>query len=224
MVSSLILSIALLRVVYRRRATHRRRSVRPFSKSKQCLQILWLDHIDNMFMDGSDLYDDDVPSTTAAKAERWTNMSTSERNEERMQRKKERKSKKKSKKSNDDTVVEDFEYNWDDDEEDENETAGQYQGNNNGLGATGPEEDDGVFDDPEFMKTAVKEHARYLGMDPSDKDHAELMWIAEEALTAPLPDDWEQGVTDDGTPYFYNVKTKGKRVGSSTRRTLSKNV
>ena len=33
-----------------------------------------------MFMDGSDLYDDDVPSTTAAKAERWTNMSTSERN------------------------------------------------------------------------------------------------------------------------------------------------
>ena len=45
-------------------------------------------------------------------------------------------------------------------------------------------------------------------MDPSDKDHAELMWIAEEALTAPLPDDWEQGVTDDGTPIFYNVKTK----------------
>ena len=84
MSTSLILSIALLRVVYRRRATRRRRSVRPFSKSKQCLQILWLDHIDNMFMDGSDLYDDDVPSTTAAKAERWTNMSTSERNEERM--------------------------------------------------------------------------------------------------------------------------------------------
>ena len=92
MSTSLILSIAL-RVVYRRRATRRRRSVRPFSKSKQCLQILWLDHIDNMFMDGSDLYDDDVPSTTAAKAE-LDNMSTSERNEERMQRKKERKSKK----------------------------------------------------------------------------------------------------------------------------------
>ena len=159
-------------------------------------------------MDGNDLYDDDVPSTTAGKAERWTNMSTSERNEERMQRKKERNSKKKSKKSNDDTVIEEFEYNWDDDEEDENETAGQYPDNNIGQDATGPEEDDGVFDDPEFMKTAVKEHARYLGMDPSDKDHAELMWIAEEALTAPLPDDWEQGVTDDGTPYFYNVKTK----------------
>ena len=84
-VDILILSIALLRVVYRRRATRRRRKTTLFqTRSKQCLQILWLDHIDKMFMDGSDLYDDDVPSTTAAKAERWTNMSTSERNEERM--------------------------------------------------------------------------------------------------------------------------------------------
>ena len=66
-----------------------------------------------MFMDGNDLYDDDVPSTTAGKAERWTNMSTSERNEERMQRKKERNSKKVKK--NDDTVIE-IQYNWDDDE------------------------------------------------------------------------------------------------------------
>ena len=140
-----------------------------------------------------------------------------------MQRKKERKSKKKSKKSNDDTVVEDFEYNWDDDEEDENETAGQYQGNNIGLGATEPEEDDGVFDDPEFMKTAVKEQVRYLGMDPSDKDHAELMRIAEEALTAPLPDDWNKG-HGRWNAVFLQRENKGKRVGSSTRRTLSKNV
>ena len=42
---------------------------------------------------------------------------------------------------------------------DENETAGQYPDNNIGQDATGPEEDDEMFDDPEFMKTAVKEHA-----------------------------------------------------------------
>ena len=53
---------------------------------------------------------------------------------------------------------------------------------------------------------------RDTGYGPFRQDHAELMWIAEEALTAPLPDDWEQGV-DGGTPYFYNVKQR-KRGGS----------
>ena len=67
--------------------------------------------------------------------------------------------------------------------------------------------DDGVFDDPKFMRTAVEEHARFL-YDPTDPLHAELMWVAEEALTAPLPEDWKQGVTDDGIPYYFNVETK----------------
>lgn len=31
--------------------------------------------------------------------------------------------------------------------------------------------------------------------------------VAEEALTAPLPEGWEQGVSDDGTPYHFNEDT-----------------
>ena len=155
-------------------------------------------------MDGDDLYDDDeatITSTSNANTERWTNMSTSERNNERIQRKKERNKKKKGANNKDSTVIEDFEYDWDDDEDEETQIEKATPGANVG-------DDDAVFDDPDFMRTAVEEHARYLGMDPADPDHAELMWIAEEALTAPLPDDWEQGVTDDGTPYFFNVQTK----------------
>ena len=156
-------------------------------------------------MDAGDvLYDEDTNgSPSRSKTDRWNDMSPGERNRERAQRKKERR-KKNKKGSNDNTVIEDLEdldYNdWDDDDEagDEHEVMSPET---NGR-------DDGVFDDPEFMKTAVEEHARYLGMDPENPDHAELLWIAEEALTAPLPEDWEQGVTDDGTPYFFNVETK----------------
>ena len=42
-------------------------------------------------------------------------------------------------------------------------------------------------------------------MDPEKHEH--LLWIAEEALTAQLPENWEQGVSDDGTPYHFNTKT-----------------
>ena len=31
--------------------------------------------------------------------------------------------------------------------------------------------------------------------------------IAEEALTAPLPEGWQQGLSDDGTPYHFNEET-----------------
>ena len=102
-----------------------------------------------------DLYDDDeatITSTSNANAERWTNMSTSERNNERIQRKKERQKKKKGANNKDNTVIEDLEdldYNdWDDDDEagDEHEVMSPET---NGR-------DDGVFDDPEFMKTATE--------------------------------------------------------------------
>ena len=42
-------------------------------------------------------------------------------------------------------------------------------------------------------------------MDP-EKD-GDLLWIAENALMAPLPDHWQQGISEDGTPYYYNSKT-----------------
>ncbi|RHY92510.1 hypothetical protein DYB35_000382 [Aphanomyces astaci] len=58
---------------------------------------------------------------------------------------------------------------------------------------------------PEY-KDAVREYARTLGLDP-DKE-PQYLWIVEEALTAPVPDDWEQGESDDGTIYYFNVNTE----------------
>ena len=50
----------------------------------------------------------------------------------------------------------------------------------------------------------IAEFARYLGMDPVED--AALLWIAEEALCSPLPENWEEAVRRDGTPYYYNKK------------------
>ncbi|ETV87953.1 hypothetical protein, variant 2 [Aphanomyces astaci] len=58
---------------------------------------------------------------------------------------------------------------------------------------------------PEY-KDAVREYARTLGLDP-DKE-PQYLWIVEEALTAPVPEDWEQGESDDGTIYYFNVNTE----------------
>ncbi|KAH9091772.1 hypothetical protein Ae201684P_011316 [Aphanomyces euteiches] len=57
---------------------------------------------------------------------------------------------------------------------------------------------------PEY-KEAVREHAKTLGLDP-DKE-PQYLWIVEEALSAPLPSNWEQGETDDGTIYYFNSET-----------------
>jgi len=53
----------------------------------------------------------------------------------------------------------------------------------------------------------VVEHARYLEMDVVAD--ADLLWIAEQALAAPMPDGWEQYTLPDGeTPYYFNVETR----------------
>ena len=51
----------------------------------------------------------------------------------------------------------------------------------------------------------VLEYATYLGMD-ADED-AELLWIAEQALRAPVPDGWEEMMDPFGDLYFYNETT-----------------
>ena len=64
--------------------------------------------------------------------------------------------------------------------------------------------DESLMND-EFLQEAIKEHAKFLGMDPEvDTDH---LWIAEEALTAPLPEGWQQAEAEDGTPYHFNPDT-----------------
>ena len=59
--------------------------------------------------------------------------------------------------------------------------------------------------DDAFLQEAILEHAKFLGMDP-EHDRA-FLWIAEEALTAPLPDGWQQANAEDGTPYHFNPDT-----------------
>ena len=53
----------------------------------------------------------------------------------------------------------------------------------------------------------MTEYARYLGIDPA-VDH-DLMWIAEEALEAPLPSEWTEHFDSSDRVYYYNETTKG---------------
>ena len=55
------------------------------------------------------------------------------------------------------------------------------------------------------LQEAILEHAKFLGMDPVLD--AAFLWIAEESLTAPLPEGWQQAEADDGTLYHFNPDT-----------------
>jgi len=58
--------------------------------------------------------------------------------------------------------------------------------------------------DAQWMEM-VLEYAIYLGMDP-DAD-GELLWIAEQALRAPVPVGWEEMMDPFGDLYFFNETT-----------------
>lgn len=55
--------------------------------------------------------------------------------------------------------------------------------------------------EPEFIA-----YARYLGIDPA-VDH-DLLWVAEEALWAPLPEDWTEHFDSDGRVFYYNMQMR----------------
>lgn len=56
----------------------------------------------------------------------------------------------------------------------------------------------------------VEEFAAYLGMNlEEDRD---LLWVAVEAMTAPLPENWSEHNTRDGQPYYYNKRTDHTQV------------
>lgn len=59
----------------------------------------------------------------------------------------------------------------------------------------------------DWTEDEVKEYAEFLGMDV-DRD-SELLWIAREALTAPLPADWIPCVSTehDNEVFYFNVNT-----------------
>jgi hypothetical protein len=48
--------------------------------------------------------------------------------------------------------------------------------------------------------------ARYLGIDAEAE--AEWLWIAEEALGAPLPAGWEEHRTAEGDVYYFDTTAK----------------
>jgi hypothetical protein len=51
----------------------------------------------------------------------------------------------------------------------------------------------------------VLEYAEYLGMDvAADRD---LLYIAEWAITAPLPDGWTEHLDAQGNEFYYNSVT-----------------
>jgi hypothetical protein len=63
----------------------------------------------------------------------------------------------------------------------------------------------GAEDGESLKQRAISEHAVYLGMDPVvDVEH---LWIAEEALSAPLPPEWQQDETDEGEVYYFREET-----------------
>jgi len=59
--------------------------------------------------------------------------------------------------------------------------------------------------DGEPSALEIVQFARYLGMDPID-DSA-FLWIAEQALVAPLPDDWSEHMDAEDNVFYYNVVT-----------------
>ena len=56
------------------------------------------------------------------------------------------------------------------------------------------------------MQEDVTEYAKFLGMDVDADAH--LLWIAKEAMEAPLPEGWTQHEDKDGFVYFYNTGTQ----------------
>ncbi|OWZ18898.1 hypothetical protein PHMEG_0006938 [Phytophthora megakarya] len=69
---------------------------------------------------------------------------------------------------------------------------------------------------PEFQE-ALRDHARSLGVDPDAENY--LLPLAQEALLAELPPDWEQGETEDGTLYYFNSSTE--EIDRLTERTAT---
>ncbi|KAJ1472595.1 hypothetical protein T484DRAFT_1571568, partial [Baffinella frigidus] len=51
--------------------------------------------------------------------------------------------------------------------------------------------------------TEIVDYARYIGMDPIGD--VNLLWIAEEALCASLPEGWTEHTDAAGNAFYYNA-------------------
>merc|ERR1719498_1138720 len=80
------------------------------------------------------------------------------------------------------------------------------------ISASGPSVNDFISKTKTRQKQGLKPsgpeliaYARYLGIDPV-VDH-DLLWIAEEALAAPLPSEWTEHFDSSDRVFYYNATT-----------------
>eukprot|EP00906_Rhabdomonas_costata_P035345 RCo049656 len=75
-----------------------------------------------------------------------------------------------------------------------------------GDGEEAEEAEEQFMEDEEYepSEQEILEYCEWLGMDP-ENDRA-LMWIAREALKAPLPDNWKICYTEDREVYYFNIR------------------
>ena len=62
-----------------------------------------------------------------------------------------------------------------------------------------------VGEDYEPTDQEIQEYCEWLNMDPVAE--RSLIWIAREALKAPLPENWKMCYTDDREIYYFNMRT-----------------
>merc|ERR1712151_138845 len=82
-----------------------------------------------------------------------------------------------------------------------------------GTGASGPSVNDFISKTKTQQRKGLKPsgpeliaYARYLGIDPV-VDH-DLLWIAVEALEAPLPSEWTEHFDSNDRVFYYNATTR----------------
>lgn len=64
---------------------------------------------------------------------------------------------------------------------------------------------DDLPEDEKPTEEEIREYAVYLGMDPDDD--RDLLYIAEWAIMAPVPDGWTEHLDNDGNEYYHNPAT-----------------
>ena len=87
--------------------------------------------------------------------------------------------------------------------------ADEAQPRGNGDGQDAEQEDAGMMaddgEDYEPTEQEVKEYCEWLGLNTTTE--RQLIWIAREALKAPLPENWRICYTEEGEIYYFNGRT-----------------
>ena len=69
-------------------------------------------------------------------------------------------------------------------------------------------DDDGPVQDVSELSEDLLAMCERIGMDvQNDLEDMKLLWIAEQALSQPLPNGWSEFATEEGFAYFHNAET-----------------